>query len=198
MTVFGIMWYDKEKTKETNDQTNDNKNQNAGNNTNTVDQKISDDEKNEEPSNIISVGDNITYKSVKYKVLADGKVEYVSSNNKKIKSVVIPATIIDGNGNKYKVTEIANNSFKNYKKLTKVTIGKNVTKIGKNAFNGCTKLSKITIKSSSLKSVGKNAIKGINKKATIKVPKKKLTKYKKLFKSSTGYKKTMKIKWKSK
>lgn len=39
-----------------------------------------------------------------------------------------------------------------------------------------------------------NAIKNIDKKATIKVPKKQLRKYEKLFKSKTGYKKTMKIK----
>lgn len=153
----------------------------------------SDTTKDQKESNNISVGDTITYKSAKYKVLADGKVEYVSLNNKKIKSVVIPDTISDGNGNKYKITGIADNAFKNYKKLTKVTIGKNITKIGKNAFYGCKKLSKITIKSSLLKSVGKNAIKGINKKAVIKVPKKKLSKYKKLFKNKTGYKKTMKI-----
>ena len=69
-----------------------------------------------------------------------------------------------------------------------------MTKIGKNAFSGCKNLNKITIKSAKLKSVGKNAIKGINSKATIKVPKKQLTTYKKLFKSKTGFKKSMKIK----
>ena len=68
-----------------------------------------------------------------------------------------------------------------------------VVKINNNAFKGKSKIKKITIKSTYLTSVGKNAIKGINKKATIKVPKSKLNAYKKLFKSSTGYKKTMKI-----
>ena len=51
-----------------------------------------------------------------------------------------------------------------------------------------------TIKSTVLKSVGKNALKNIYKKATIKCPKKRLSAYKKLFKSNTGYKNTMKIK----
>lgn len=67
-------------------------------------------------------------------------------------------------------------------------------KIGQNAFLNCKKLKSIEIKSSQLKSVGKNALKGINKNATIKVPKKQYKKYKKLFKSKTGYKKRMKIK----
>ncbi len=69
-----------------------------------------------------------------------------------------------------------------------------VTAIGSKAFKGFSKLKTITVKSSSIKSVGKNAIKGISKKAVIKVPKKKLKKYKKLFSSKTGFKKTMKIK----
>lgn len=107
-------------------------------------------------------------------------------------------------------------AFKNYKKLTKVTIGNKVNTIGNEAFSGCVKLSRVTIgtdikkigtkafykdkklssmiiKSSKLKSIGKQAIKGINGKVKIKVPKKKLATYKKLFKSKVGYTKTMKI-----
>ncbi len=89
------------------------------------------------------------------------------------------------------------------KQKSSVTIPKTVTlkehkyqvvKINKNAFKGKSKIKKITIKSTYITSIGKNAIKGINKKATIKVPKSKYNAYKKLFKSSTGYKKTMKIK----
>ncbi len=70
----------------------------------------------------------------------------------------------------------------------------NIVKINSNAFKGKSKIKKITIKATTITSVGKNAIKGINKKATIKVPKSKLKDYKKLFKASTGYKKSMKIK----
>lgn len=155
-----------------------------------------------------------------YKVLTEtskgGTVEYKAPANKNVKTVSIPNTVtIDGAS--YKVTSIAKNAFKGNKKLNKVTIGsnietigdsafincpslktvtigKNVKKIGKKAFFGCSKLNKITIKSTVLKSVGKNAIKGINTKATIKCPKKQLAKYKKLFKSKTGYKNSMKIK----
>ena len=68
-----------------------------------------------------------------------------------------------------------------------------VTAIGSNAFRNCRKLKTITIRSASLKSVGKNAIRGIHKKAVIKAPRKKLKLYRKLFKASTGFKKTMKI-----
>ncbi len=112
---------------------------------------------------------------------------------KKLTKVSVPKTVKIG-GITFTVTEIGANAFKSNTKLKSVTIGANVTKIGKNAFSSCKKLKKITIKSSKLKSVGKNAIKGIDKKATIKVPKKKLKKYKSLFKSKTGFKKSMKVK----
>lgn len=146
-----------------------------------------------------------------------GTVAYSGDNNTETTTVKVPDTVtIDGK--KYQVTEVKAGAFANNKKLKKITIGKNVTKIGdkafykctnltsivipskvtkigKNAFYGCKKLKKITIKSKKLKSVGNNAIKGIYKKATIKCPSKKLAKQykKKLFKSKTGYKKTMKI-----
>ena len=62
-------------------------------------------------------------------------------------------------GVSYRVTSIADNAFKNNKKITRVvigsnivTIGKNVTKIEKNAFYGCGKLEKITIQSEKLTS----------------------------------------------
>ena len=75
------------------------------------------------------------------------------------------------------------------------TVGNKFTKIGAKAFYKCKNLKKIVIKGSKLKSIGKNAIKGINKNAVIKCPKKMVKKYKKLWKASTGYKKTMQIKY---
>ena len=170
-----------------------------------------------------AVGSVSTYSGGKYKVLTTGEqggtVEYDGQAvvNKKVIKITIPATVTI-EGRTYKVTAIKNGTFNGYKKLQKVTIGKyvtkigdkafykctgmktvtipaNVTTIGKNAFYGCKKLTKIIIKSKKLKKVGNNAIKGINKKATIKCPTKKIAKkYKKLFKSKTGFKKTMKIK----
>lgn len=148
-------------------------------------------------------GKTIKNKTFKFKITkrAVGKTEGTvsiigftkKSHKKTTKKLTVPASVTIG-GFTYKVTAIAASSFKSCKKIKTAVIGKNVISIGKNAFSGCKKLKKITIKSNNLKSIGKNAIKGINKKASIKVPKKKLSSYKKLFKSKTGYKKTMKIK----
>ncbi|MBQ7067217.1 MAG: Ig-like domain-containing protein [Lachnospiraceae bacterium] len=128
-----------------------------------------------------------------YKVTGSKTVSVAGITNKNKKTVTIKSTV-KLSGKSYKVTAIEANAFKKCKKLTKVTIGKNVKTIGKNAFYKSAKLKKIVIKSKILKKVGKNALKGINKKAIIQVPKSKKTKYKKLFKKSTGFKTTMKIK----
>ncbi len=145
----------------------------------------------------IDVGSTALISSGKYKVTQlNGwikEVTYLAPASSRKVSVTIPETVMI-NGDIYKVTAISDKAFKNNKKLKKIIIGKNVRKIGKNAFYGCKNIKKMTIKSTILTSVGKNAIKGINKKATIKVPKKKFKQYKKLFKSKTGYKNTMKIK----
>ncbi len=133
------------------------------------------------------------YKITNAKTNGKGTVAVSGGKSKNLKKVNIGATVKIG-GKSFKITSIAKGAFKGYKKLTSVTIGKNVTKIENSAFEKCAKVKTIKISGTGLKSVGKNAIKGINKKATIKCPKKKLAKYKKLFKSSTGYKKTMKIK----
>ena len=148
-------------------------------------------------SELTTVGSKVTLTTGQYKVTKSNnknkEVTYVAPKSSKKKSVTVPATVtIDGD--KYKVTAISDKAFKGNKKLSSITIGKNVKKIGKEAFCNCKNLKTITIKSTVLKTVGKNAVKGINKKAVIKVPKKQYKKYKKLFKSNTGYKKTMVIK----
>lgn len=126
-----------------------------------------------------------------YKVVSIEPNAFTGAN---VKSVVIPKT----------VTKIGKAAFKNCKKLTKVTLGKNVvtigdeafantaiksvtisgkvTKIGKKAFYNCKKLTKVTVKSTKMSAVGKKAFAGISKKAVIKIPKKKLTAYTKLLK----------------
>ena len=117
-----------------------------------------------------------------YKITSDDPKELTVSfaaAQKNTATVNVPATV-KISGKKYKVTEIKANAFKNNKKLTKITIGKNIKKIGKNAFLGCKNLKNITVKTSLLtkKTVGKNAFKGIHAKAIAKVPKKKLKAYK--------------------
>ena len=119
-----------------------------------------------------------------YKVTSVKKktVSFVKTASK-AKSIKIPATVTI-QGTKYKVTSIAANALKGNKKVTKLTIGKNVTSIGKKAFYNCKKLKSVTIKTTKMKSVGKYAFKGIAKQATIKCPAKKLKKYKKILKKS--------------
>ncbi|MDD4369757.1 MAG: leucine-rich repeat protein [Anaerostipes sp.] len=148
----------------------------------------------------ISKGKTYTVSSKKYKVTnasTNGKgtvtLTGVTTSKSKLTSLSIGNTVKIGNKT-FKITAIGSNAWKNYTKLKKVTIGNNVTSIGKSAFYNCKKLSKLTIKSTKLKSVGSKAIKNIKKNAKIDVPSKKVSKYKKLFKSRTGYKKTMKIK----
>lgn len=112
---------------------------------------------------------------------SDGEV--AMSKAKNAKTVNIPDTVTVS-GKKYKVTSIKANAFKGNKKLTSVTIGKNVKTIGKNAFNGCKKLTKVTVKSTVLKSIGAKAFAKGSKKITVTVPKKKAKAYTKLFKKS--------------
>lgn len=154
--------------------------------------EATESDKTTEASTAPKTGSSVTVKNVTYKVTTTSTVEFTKAGSQS-KTVTIPASI-KVNGKSLKVTSIAAKAMKNNKKVTKVVIGSNVTKIGANAFNGCSKLKTITIKSSKLKTVGKNAIKNIYPKAKISCPKAKKSAYKKLFKPSTGYKKTMKVK----
>lgn len=144
----------------------------------------------------LRIGSVVVSGDFEYKVTkSDGKREVTLKNtkNKTVQSVQIPDAITV-NGQKFLVTGIDKSAFKGCKKLTKLTIGKNVTQIGSQAFQSCGALKTIKIKATGLKKVGKNAFKGIYKKAKISVPKKQLSKYKKLLTSAQGIKKTMKIK----
>ena len=136
-----------------------------------------------------------TKDKAKYKVtgkkIGSLTVEYKAPTSKTGKTAKVSDYTVY-KGIKFKVTSVATSAFKNNKKLTTVTIGKNVKKIGKTAFYGCKKLKTIKINSKVLKSVGKNALKGVNKNCKIKVPKAKLKAYKKLFKNK-GQAKTVKI-----
>lgn len=124
-------------------------------------------------------------------------VSYQAPKKTGAKNITVPATIKINTGNRtevFQVTAVSAKAFSKCKKLTKVTIGKNVETIDKEAFKNCKSLKKIAIKSTKLKKVGKNAIQGIHKKAVISCGKKNLKAYKKLFSKKTGFKKTMKVK----
>ena len=130
----------------------------------------------------------ITAVTMKNGKVVGGTVAYNKPYNKNCKTATIGATV-DIAGVTFKITTVANNAFRGCKKLTKVTIGKNITKIGSNAFNGCSKLKNVIFKTSKLKKIGKNAFKGVKAKAKFKVPKKKLKKYKKIIKKAGAPKK---------
>lgn len=124
--------------------------------------------------------------------------EYKKPANKNLKTAAIPDTVKIGRKT-YQITSIADNAFKNCKKITKVTIGKNVSMIGINAFYGCKNLKSIIIKSKTIAdfSVGTKAFKGVNKKAVATVPSEKLVCYKSILKSRGFSGKVQKIKEKA-
>ncbi len=95
-------------------------------------------------------------------------------------SVSVPPTV-KIQGKTFQVTAVSAKALKGNKKLSKVTLGKNITRIGNSAFEGCGKLKKITVNSKVLKNVGKNALKGVHSNCKIKVPKQKLSLYTRLF-----------------
>jgi endoglucanase len=135
--------------------------------------------------------------TVKYTVTKTGKD--IASKTYTVKGLqYIITKSVDGNKKgTVKVVGVEDN------KVSSITIGKTVkiegktyrvTAIGDKAFKDCKKLKSIKIKTTELKSVGSKAISGINSKATIHVPSSKVSAYKKLFTSKTGFKKTMTIK----
>ena len=151
---------------------NTNNNANAGSNQNTPDASI-------------KAGDTVSVKGVVYKVTNAEKKEVAATKpgSKKAKSITIKNTVTV-KGVSCKVTSISAKAFTGMKKLTKVTIPKNVKTIGSKAFYKDSKLKTVKIASTSIKSIGKNAFKGINRKAKIDVPDKKIKAYKRLLKSA--------------
>jgi hypothetical protein len=126
-------------------------------------------------------GKLLTSGKVTYKVTKSGKkngtVQFVKTKST-ASTIVIPSTV-SISGITYKVTSIAANALKNNKKVTKVTVGKNVTTIGKYAFYGCSKLKSITLSTVKLstKTVGTKAFSGVYAKVKVKVPKSKKKTY---------------------
>ncbi|SFA84782.1 Leucine rich repeat-containing protein [Acetitomaculum ruminis DSM 5522] len=148
-----------------------------------AEKKIANLEK--EKKNQLKKGQSFTLGKGKYKITKvsgkSGTVTMTGITTKNLTKYTIPATITYKKYT-FKVTALGDKVFSSCKKLTTLTVGKNVTSIGKMAFYNCSKLKKITINATNLKKVGAKALKGIYKKAVIKVPKKKVRAYKKLLK----------------
>lgn len=162
--------------------------------------------------NLTTIGKKAFYKCIALtKITIPSQVKTIGaqafSGCKKLKTVTIGKRVVTIGASAFEsctklttvkggasVQTIGQKAFKKCVALKKITLQTKVKKIGTQAFCDCKNLKTITIKSKQLKSVGKNAIKNIKKNATIKVPKAKKKAYKKLFKSKTGYKKSMKVK----
>ncbi len=136
------------------------------------------------------VGDIVMASGLRYRVTdarsAQGQVQMIGAAGAAKKTVNIPAEILSpSTGQRFKVTAIGNNAFKNQKKLRKLTIGKNVRVIGKKAFFNCKKLKNITMKTKTLtkKTVGAKAFRGIYARVVIKTPKQKRTLYRKILRA---------------
>lgn len=119
--------------------------------------------------------------TVKY--VKNEPVLYVENGTKAKSTAVIPDSIKIC-GKAYPVYGIGTSAFLNNKKITSITLGKNIEVIEKYAFYQCKKLKSMKINSENLKSIGKKAFYGNDKTLTIKVPKKKIGKYQKLITKS--------------
>lgn len=122
-----------------------------------------------------------TVSNMKYKVLDPDKntVAIVGSTNKSAKNLTIKDTV-KIKGISCNIVQIGKNAFKNYKKLTKVTIGKNVATIETNAFMGCKNLKTIMLKGKIMVKVKSKAFKNTAKNLTVKASKVKKSQRKKL------------------
>ena len=105
-----------------------------------------------------------------YKILSvtatGGKAAYLRPIDKKVKKVTIKETVTF-KGKKFKVTQIGNKAFKDYKKLQKVTIGRKVSVIGKKTFANCRSL-KVVILTGPKQKLPKNAFAGCPRKPKVR------------------------------
>ena len=87
---------------------------------------------------------------------------------KTAQNVEIPKYVII-NGNKYSVSEIAPEVFRNYSRLLSIKIPNSVTSIGEEAFRGCSGLTSLTIPNS-VTSIGNIAFSGCSGLTSLTIP----------------------------
>lgn len=154
-------------------------------------------------------GTAFSYKGLKYKVRKatekEKTVSVIGAVSKSVKKITIPADV-KYKDHTYKVDYIRSSSFRNFKKLESVSIGRNVTAIGPRAFQNCKMLSSVKIGkgvtgignyafygsekklkyvkiySVKLSKVGKKAFYQSSSNGVMKVPSSKLSAYKKVLK----------------
>lgn len=115
-----------------------------------------------------------------------GEVKIIGLSRKKLSKVVIKRTVKFKKIN-YNITEINQKAFNKFKKLKRITIGRNIKLIGAYAFADCSNLERVTFKTVVIKKIGKDAFANLNENFVIKVPRKKSKRYKKILKKS-GFK----------
>ena len=149
----------------------DNSSPSAGNNTANSGNSQTDISTGDNSSdNTLKKGETFTVSGIRYQVTATGKttsVKLVKADTKK-KTFTVPATVSYKNTT-CKVTQIAKNSFKSCKKLTTVTLGKNITTVEKNAFKGCSKLKTVKLAKGTAKKLKTSLTKQIKKAGVKKV-----------------------------
>lgn len=147
--------------------------------------------------------DNYVYKITSLKQ----KKVTVTKAAKSTKTISIGSSV-KIKGVSFQITAVGDKAFQKNKKVTSVTLGKNITSIGSNAFSGCSNLTKVAVNSkglqkigtksfynckklksvkltsNKLKTVGKQAFKGTAKKIVIDVPNKNVKAYKKKLQKS--------------
>lgn len=129
----------------------------------------------------VKTGSTVEKKNLVYKITSSDTAQLKKVRTSK-KSVVIPDAITVS-GRKYIVTSIAGNACSG-KRITKVTIGKNIKKIGKKAFANCKSLKSVILKSLKLTSVGKQAFYKTDAEIKVKMNRKVAKKYRKMLKRS--------------
>ena len=131
----------------------------------------------------IKKGDKFVDKKITYKVTNVDKKTVAVVKGVDKKSVTIPATV-KKDGITFKVTEINASAFKNFKKLSSITIGKNIKTIGGKSFYKCSKLKKVTFTGTGAVSIKTKAFKGTNAKMKVQLPKKMKAKQKNSLKNA--------------
>ena len=123
--------------------------------------KAKEDSKDTPKTDTPKVGDTATVGKFVFKVASAKNATLIKPVKKTNKKVTIP-TSVKIKGKSFQVTAIANNAFKNNKKLTKIVVPASVTTIGKNAFKGCAAAKSITI-GKKVKTIGASAFFGCKK-----------------------------------
>ena len=115
------------------------------------------------------------YNDVLYKVTVsdavNGTVTAYKLNNKKAKSIAIPA-MVEIDGYRFKVTAVSPKAFEKASRLANVIIGENVESIGSKAFSNCKKLKNIKFNGTKAVKIAAKSLKGTAKNCKIILSKK--------------------------